>query len=96
MLPQLHQVVQLDQLPVLAANINGLKIERIVPVLPGNLTDDLVLFSVHDKITKPLPAETQLQCLGNVQDGNPQRAGLFTVDLNIDLGFVELQVQVDE
>ena len=59
-----------------------------------HLADDLVLLSVHNKVTKALATEPKLQGLRNIEYRNPQVFGFLPVDIDIEFGLVELQVHV--
>ena len=57
---QANYIIQLNHMPFPAADVERSQIERFVPILSLYLADDLILFAVHDKISKSLTAKAQL------------------------------------
>ena len=71
-------------------------VQRLVAVFAGHLADNLVLLAVADKVAVALPAQAGLQGLADVLHAHAQALGLFAVNVDAQLGLVELQVHVHE
>ena len=59
----MDQVVELYIVVIVASNVNGFEVKRIVSVASVHLADDLILFPVNDEISEALAADRQLKSL---------------------------------
>ena len=91
---EVYQVVQLDHFSVVAPDIDGLDVRRLVPLLAVELAQNLVLLAVHVEISHTLAAQSVLQDRGDVFYGDAHGSGLVAVDVHTHFRATELQVHV--
>ncbi len=91
---KLHQIVQLNQLPLIGADVERGQIHRRVAVGAVYLTNDLILLAIHQEVSQPPVTQGQLQRLGHVLHRNAQVRCFLAVDADVQFGLVEFQVDV--
>ena len=93
-LDELYEIVHLNHLSLVIPDINGLDVGRLVTLLTVDLSQDLILFSVHVKISHALSAQSVLQRFGNIAYVDSHTSCLVAVDVHPHFRAAELQIDI--